>query len=247
MDANADVSPFLPDLVADMWALGCTPHLVVELLRPLELAPGSTRVLDLGCGKGALGITLAKELGFTVRGVDLCGAFLHEATRRARELDVSDLCHFELGDVREAVTAGSDFELAVLASLGGVLGRLDRCVGSMRQAVKPGRYMVIDDGFLTRAESVERPGYGHYRSYSRSRECLETHGDTLLEERIYTAEETKAVNLDYIYHISRRARELGRRHPDAAQALIAYVADQERECEFIDREITRAIWLIRRA
>jgi cyclopropane fatty-acyl-phospholipid synthase-like methyltransferase len=247
MDSELAVSPFLPELLADMWALGCTPHLVVELLQPLKLKPGSTRVLDLGCGKGALGITLAKELGFRIHGVDLCEAFLQEATRRARELDVCDLCQFELRDLREAVAACGDFDLAALASLGGVLGTLDRCVSSMRQVVRPRGYMIIDDGFLSNTQSVDRPGYGHYRSHSHTLECLEAHGDTLLEERIYTTEQTRAVNLDYIHHISGRARELGQHHPEAAEALRAYVADQQSECEFIDREITRAIWLIQRA
>ncbi len=76
---------------------------------------------------------------------------------------------------------------------------------------------------------------------------LAEHGDALLEERIYTVAETRAINLDYIHHMCRRAEGLVRRHPEAAAALREYIANQESECEFIDREITGAIWLLQRA
>jgi release factor glutamine methyltransferase len=38
-----------------------TEHLVEEALSVLRLSPGATRVLDLGCGTGCIGITLALE------------------------------------------------------------------------------------------------------------------------------------------------------------------------------------------
>ena len=247
MDGRADVLPYLKELVADMWALGSTPHVAVDLLRPLNLPAASTRLIDLGCGKGALGITVAKDLGFRVLGVDLCEEFLGEARRIAAEMGVSDLCEFELGDLRDALESGRDFDVAVLASLGGVLGAFDKCVGSIRRAVSPGGYMVIDDGFLNRVEAVDRPGYGHLASHGRTLEHLQAHGDTLVRERIYTVEETRAINLDYIDHISRRATGVVERHPDAAGALRTYIASQESECDFIDREVTGAIWLLQRA
>lgn len=247
MDGRTEVLPYLTELVADMWALGSTPHVAVDLLRPLNLPAASTRLIDLGCGKGALGITVAKSLGFRVLGVDLCEEFLGEARRIAAETGVSDLCDFEQADLRDAVSAGGDFDVAVLASLGGVLGGFDRCVGSMRRVVKSGGYLVIDDGFLNRHEAVDRPGYGHLASHDQTLEHLRAHGDTLVRERIYSVEETRAINLDYIDHISKRAAGVVERHPEAAGALRTYIASQESECDFIDREVTGAIWLLQRA
>jgi len=247
MDAGPDVAQYLPELVSDMWALGSTPEVVVDLLRPLGLPAAATRMLDLGCGKGALGITLALELGFRVVGVDLCREFLEDAVRRARELGVAKLCEFEVGDLRDKLAEGGDFDVVALASLGGVLGPFDECVGRIRMAVRRCGYIVIDDGFLTRRGSVGRPGYGHYASHAETRCRLTAHGDTLLEERIYTVEETRAINLDYIHHIARRAEGLLQRHPEAAAELRKYIANQESECEFIDKEITGAIWLLQRA
>jgi ubiquinone/menaquinone biosynthesis C-methylase UbiE len=246
MDASPEILPYLTELVADMWALGSTPHLAVNLFRPLDLPAGLAKLLDLGCGKGALGIAVAKELGYRVLGVDLCQDFLRDAAQRAMELGVSDLCEFVHRDLRDVLQEGDEFDVVVLASLGGVLGRFDRCVGSMRKAVRPGGYMLIDDGFLTRAVAVNHPGYAHLTSYDRAIEYLQAHGDSVVAERIYSVEETRAVNVDYIGHISRRAAGVVERHPEAAEALHRYISSQESECEFIDREITGAIWLLQR-
>jgi cyclopropane fatty-acyl-phospholipid synthase-like methyltransferase len=190
---------------------------------------------------------VAKDLGFRAHGVDLCEEFLQDAVQRATELGVAELCEFAHRDLRDLLEEVGEFDVAVLASLGGVLGRFDRCVGSMRKVVRSGGYMVIDDGFLTRADSVDRPGYGHLTSHDRSIEFLQAHGDIVVEERIYSVEETRAINLDYIDHISRRAAGVAESHPEAAEALRTYIASQESECEFIDREVTGAIWLLQRA
>lgn len=101
MGASIDLAQYLVELVADMWALGSTPEPVVDLLRPLGLPPETTRMLGLGCGKAALGITVAAELGFKIVGVDLRDSFLEEAKRRAAMKEVANLCEFEHGDLRD--------------------------------------------------------------------------------------------------------------------------------------------------
>jgi ubiquinone/menaquinone biosynthesis C-methylase UbiE len=247
MDAHVNIAKFLPELVADMWALGSTPHVVVDLLRPLGLQPDGRGLIDLGCGKGALGITVAKELGIRTLGVDLSEEFLAEAKKKAAEYDVEGLCEFEQRDLREVLREDGDFDVATLVSLGGVLGRFDQCVAGMRRAVKPGGFLIIDDGFLTHKESVARPGYGHYQTHERTLDYLSAYGDTLVDERLYTQEETRAINDEYLRCIRGRIPALVRRFPEAEAALKRYVATQESECEFIDREITGAIWLLRRA
>jgi len=106
--------------------------------------------------------------------------------------------------------------------------------------------MVKDDGFLNRVDSADCTGYGHLASHDHTIECLQAHGDTVVEERVYSAEETRAINLDYIHHVSRRAAGVAERHPKAAQLLQTYIASQEGECEFIDQESTGAIWVLQR-
>ncbi|MFC1543543.1 SAM-dependent methyltransferase [Candidatus Neomarinimicrobiota bacterium] len=79
LEIDERLLPYLPELWADLWALGSFPDLIVEMLKPLGLPGAETSVLDLGCGKGAVSVTLAKELGFNVVGVDGFRPFLDEA------------------------------------------------------------------------------------------------------------------------------------------------------------------------
>jgi SAM-dependent methyltransferase len=70
---------------------------VVEALDP---QPGE-RVLDVGCGNGALSVAIAERVGpgGTVLGIDLSGPMLEVARRRAGEQS-RDNAHFERGDAQ---------------------------------------------------------------------------------------------------------------------------------------------------
>ena len=69
------------------------------LLAKLDLSPGQ-RVLDIGCGWGGLGLTLA-EAGVEVVGVTLSEEQLAEAQRRAAARGLSGRADFRLQDYRD--------------------------------------------------------------------------------------------------------------------------------------------------
>ena len=54
LETVPDFLPYLPELLVDLWALGSSPQSIIGLLSPLPLSSTETRVLDLGCGKGAV-------------------------------------------------------------------------------------------------------------------------------------------------------------------------------------------------
>jgi cyclopropane-fatty-acyl-phospholipid synthase len=72
--------------------------------RKLALAPG-TRLLDVGCGWGAMALHAARAYGARVVGVTLSEPQQRYATERARALGVSDLVEFRVQDYRD-VTDG---------------------------------------------------------------------------------------------------------------------------------------------
>jgi cyclopropane fatty-acyl-phospholipid synthase-like methyltransferase len=246
MEANKDILPYLPELLVDLWALGSSPELMVELLRPLKLPELATRVLDLGCGKGAVAITLAKELGFTTLGIDANKAFLKEAEEKAGEYQVADRCQFQFGDIREAVGSCNGFDIVVYASLGGILGKFIEIVGKLRETVKPNGYILVDDGFIKGDHRVERPGYGHYASYDQTIAQLTEHGDRLIQEQILSDEYSNSINYGYLDAIKKRGQELINRRPHADKLITEYIDNQEVECEFLDRHLSGAIWLLQK-
>jgi cyclopropane-fatty-acyl-phospholipid synthase len=73
----------------------------VDLIcRKLDLQPGM-RLLDVGCGWGAMAIHAATEYGVKVVGVTLSIEQQAYATERARALGVADRCEFRLQDFRD--------------------------------------------------------------------------------------------------------------------------------------------------
>jgi predicted RNA methylase len=62
--------PYLPYILQDLWELGASPGEIIELVRKHANNYSRLRILDLGCGKGAVSIQLAKELNCSCLGVD---------------------------------------------------------------------------------------------------------------------------------------------------------------------------------
>ena len=246
MEAGKAILPYLPELLVDLWALGSSPDLVVEMLRPLKLPRITTRVLDLGCGKGAVAITLAKEFGYTALGIDANTTFLKEAEDKAEEYQVGDRCKFQFGDIREAVRNVVDFDIVIYASLGGILGSFDGITKKLRGTVKSGGYILVDDGFLKGSRRVKRPGYGHYVPYDQTIAQLTRHGDRLIQERILPDEYSNSINYGYLDAIKHRGQELISRQPHLEKFITEYIDNQEIECKFLDRHIIGSIWLLQK-
>lgn len=245
LDATPELLPYLPELLADLWELGSSPALITDWLRELELPPAATRVLDLGCGKGAVSLTVARELGFRVHGVDLFEPLLAEARAGAAAWGLAGLCRFDRGDLREVVRTAKDYDVVVYASVG-ALGALDACVAALRECVRGGGYMVIEDGCLARLE-VPEPGFEHYVGLEESRQRLAARGDLILRERLRGPEEMQALDASYIRCIRARAESLAAAHAEDAALILGYVDAQQRAAAAWERNALSAAWLLRRA
>lgn len=245
---SRELLPHLPELLGDIWVLGSWPGHIVDLLRPLELEPETTRVLEVGCGKGAVCVPIAQQLDLPVHGIDLFAPFIEEAKTKAHEAGVAGRCRFEVADMRAFIGEGANYDLVILAAVGAVMGSYENTIGWLRKAVRPGGYVVIDDGYLVDSASEKRPlGYEFCHDRAETIRQLTVHGDVIEREIVVPAEELRAYNQANTGHIRRRAQRLAREHPEMAEALKAYVQSQIDECEFLEKETVAAIWLLRRS
>jgi len=88
--------PYLPTLFEGIEAMGSQPSRLTRLLA-LGGVGKSSRLLDLGCGKGAVGLHAAQVLGCRLVGVDACAEFVEAACELAAELSVGSRCRFGKG------------------------------------------------------------------------------------------------------------------------------------------------------
>jgi len=75
--------PYLPYLLQDLWELGSSPDEIVSAIKNCGIDKG-WRVLDLGCGKGAVSIRLARNFGCSVKGIDFINDFIDYARKKRK-------------------------------------------------------------------------------------------------------------------------------------------------------------------
>ncbi len=244
LEATPDLLPFLPELLAD-WTSSPFDELL-RFLEPLDLPP-TTRALDLGCDKGAVALALAERLGIHVVAVDAFPPFVEECRRRAEEKRLGHLCEFHCGDLRGWLEQRDPFDVALMIAVGAVLGDQEDTVGALRSCVRPGGYLVIDDGFLAPGCVVKVAGYEAYAEYEETIRRLTAHGDKLITEYLPAPQDMQRIYAVETDAIRRRALQLARKHPDAAPILNQYAARQRTETELAAHAVRSAVWLLQRA
>jgi ubiquinone/menaquinone biosynthesis C-methylase UbiE len=244
MEADTRILPVLSELLTDVLELGPSAEQVVAVLQSLGVAPGS-RVLDLACGKGGVAVAVADQLGVRVDGVDAFEPFVAAAQALAAKRGVSRSCRFQQGDIRGLLLQEERYDVALLLSVGAVLETYERTMEGLRRLVRPGGFIVVEDGFL--AGGVDHaPSAEGYGGHSETLRQLTAWGDVLVQEVTCPAEHARAVNQRNTDLIRQRARFVKADHPEFGQLIDEYVERQERETKTLDSDVVCAIWVLRR-
>ena len=111
-------------------------------------APAGSRVLDLGCGNGALTKKL-KELGFQVQGMDASSEMLHVARKNYPDIrfEKGDATQFTLQDPVDVIFSNAVFHWIDAE-------KQDALAARIASALKPGGTLVCEFGGKNCAESV---------------------------------------------------------------------------------------------
>ena len=246
LETEIKLLPYMPYLLQDLWAMGCSADQILDSIARLNLTSGAVKVLDLGCGKGALSVQIAAKFGFNVTGIDVMLDFLKVAEKKSAEYKVTALCTFIKEDIMNYVKDNHDFNIVILASLGGIFGNNKQTIEKLRTQVSPGDYIIIDDGYLKTKNSLNRKSYLHYRNYENTVKELTSFNDDLILE-ISTTEFIKKINDEYLEAIEKRCSELIIQQPEIETNLKSYLELQREECEISNSELEGMIWIMQKA
>ena len=157
LEMDVSLLSYAAELLADFEELASDDKLFVDAIRGLDLPVGA-RVVDLGSGKGAVALEIARETGCETVGVELFEPFVISARTLAEAAGVAGHCRFVHGDVLKMAEQVGEFDVAVYAALGDVLGSLETTIGVVRRYVRPGGYLVISDAFVSESGPTEFDG-----------------------------------------------------------------------------------------
>ena len=247
---TTELLPFLPYLLQDFWELGSDPEVMVKLIKKhIPLSP-ETKLLDLACGKGAVSVKVAEQLGIKVKGVDMLPEFIEVCKQKAIEYNVADLCEFIIDDVNEAVNNEKDYDIVVFGAAGNVLGEPIEMLRKLKSIIRPGGYLLIDEGYLpddVKQSDVKRSNYELLTGaqwmdlfQEAGLQLIETVGDEN-NETAASGDSDKGMAF-----ITARANELMAKYPTKKVMFEEYIRGQQNEYDDIENTMICVTWMLRK-
>ena len=228
---STELIPYLPYLLQDLWEIGSSPEDIASLISKHIEVSERTRVLDLGCGKGAVSVRLAKIFACKVTGIDIIPEFIDFSKKKAKEYGVGNLCKFKVEDINESIKIEKDYDIVVFGAVGDVLGSVEETVVKLKSTVRKGGYIFIDDAY-GKDDFNEK-----YPSREQWLKVFHKVGVKLIDEKVIDHDEITDINDDQQSSIIKRANELKEKYPEKAQLFESYIRSQQAECDELENEI----------
>ncbi|MBM4175690.1 MAG: class I SAM-dependent methyltransferase [Ignavibacteria bacterium] len=242
---NPEVFPFLPYLLQDFWELGGSPSSIINLIKKNSIHTKfpKLKVLDLGCGKGAVSIQIAKKLNTEILGIDAIPEFIGEANRKAREFQVEKFVSFQVGDIRECVYTCFDFHLILLCSIGPVLGDICKTLEKLSESLVPNGYVIIEDGLIPNESDFVHPAYTKESDYY---EKIHSSNFVIVDKEEFPPSKMKGENDAMYALIENRTKELKLKYPHKADLFDSYLENQRDENYYLEHKIKCVTFLFQK-
>ena len=101
----------------------------------------SSRILDIGCGKGTTSVLLAQEYGCNVVGLDLSEDLLSQATTLVKKKSLEHKVSFRAGNALNMPFADNEFDRAIGQAVLILVGDKKKAVQEALRVTKPGGYV----------------------------------------------------------------------------------------------------------
>ena len=235
--------PFLPYILQDIWEIGADPDAIIKLIRKHCNNITELKVLDLGCGKGAVSVKVSQKLGCNCYGIDAIPEFVEFAQQKATAYKVNHLCLFERGDIREKVKTLSGYDVVILGAIGPVFGDYFSTLTTLAKCLKANGIFIIDDGYINDDSDFSHP---LMLKKSDVLQQIDNAGMELVENDIIDRDDI-ADSDNYIFdNLNKRCRELIEKHPEKQNLFLDYIRKQEIENDVLENKVICTTLVIRK-
>ena len=241
--SDKDLFPFLPYLLQDLWEIGSDPDAIIKLIRKHCNNIAQLKVIDLGCGKGAVSVKVTKELGCTCYGIDAIPEFIEFAKQKTAEFKVNHLCKFETGDIREKVKELSGYDVIILGAIGPVFGDYFSTLSTLGKCLNERDIFIIDDGYINDNSDFDHPLMIKKANILQQ---IEKAGMYLVEDDVMDRDKIKDSNDSIFVHLKKRCFELIEKFPDKQALFLDYINRQEIENDVLENNVIGTTMVIKK-
>ncbi len=191
-------------------------------------------VLDLGCGKGAVAVEVARTAGCRVVGVDAFEPFLVRARELAERRGVSSLCDFQLGIAQQR--RGRRYDAVILLNV----VPFEQAIPLARRLTKPDGYYLVDDAVHVKRDDDVFP------TARDVADAIEDVDDRVVRAKVWTRAEVRSRERSNYELLRKNAAALARKNPRDRELLSECLRRQRAGIEDLTGDIRPACWLVRR-
>ena len=241
--SDPELYPYLPFILQDLWEIGSDPDAIIELMDNHLNHSAEVKVLDLGCGKGAVSIQAAKILECSCYGIDAVSEFIEPAREKAIAFGVEHLCEFEKGDIRERSKDLQGYDVIILGSIGPVFGDFHTTLTILSKCIHENGIFIIDEGYMDDNSPFTHP---QIQKKGEILQHIEMAGMQLIDEKIIPREDIRQSNEQILGKIKARCRDLMEKHPDKKDLFLDYINHQEKENEVLEKNVVCSTLVIQK-
>jgi ubiquinone/menaquinone biosynthesis C-methylase UbiE len=233
--------PYLSYLLQDLWEFGASSEIIIDIIKRQGILNKDSKILDLGCGKGAVLIRLVKKFRCQGHGIDALPDFIEEAREYAKKNKVLQKCTFETGDIRRMVGQLQGYDLVILGSIGPVFGDINSTLLKVQTCIKEDGFVILDDGYISKNSTLKSAVYIKEDEVLQKIEAAKM---KIVDKTLINTDFIKKSNKIIYDRIHKRAVELKKKHPEDRSLFDSYIKSQEEENTVLENDITCVTWLL---
>lgn len=218
--------PFIPKVLEKLWELGSMPDYVIELVER-NIAPSKLkRVIDLGCGKGAVLIQLSENIKFKGIGIDLMPEFIDEAKTYASQRACTKNLEFETADIKTTIEKHNNFDLVIYGHDSDIFGDLTQSLFELEKYMSNQSWIILEAIYSTNSENNpdDLPNKIEFTQQIKKSDF------EIVDQIIWDDKKLREINQSNTVSIREQIVGLIKSNPDKKQVFNTYLENQIEEC-----------------
>ncbi len=239
---DEEMEKFIPYSLQDLSELGSIPEYIYRLVERNTDSLSIKKIIDFGCGKGAVLLYLAERLNFQGTGIDIVPEFIEAADKVSAEKLFDNRLEFHTGNILEYIDKEDKYDLVLYGYDSEILGNVSETISRLIKCIDANGYCIMEI-------ACTPEGKPRLEGLPTEKELLWQMRESPLQvvDKIYwDIDKIKSINNYNNECINNRISELKEQFPGSIDLFDRYMANQIEECKLIENDMICSTWILRK-